>query len=238
MQPIKTSKIRRVSFSALSIALVFVATSSISVYIPATRGYFNLGDSMIFLTAILFGPIVGGMAGGFGSMLSDIFLGYTVFAPATLVVKGIEGFITGKLYRLLMGKETGKTWLVMMFLFVPILILGVVVTALMFTGEEAEISLFSINPMILPSQTLLFTILVVLAALIMVVLRFHKKNIPIIISCFIGGFEMVLGYFVYEVFLVGLGAIFEIPANFAQMFLGAMIANTIYVAIEKKTPKT
>lgn len=238
MHRVEASKTRLVASSALSIALVFVATSSISIYIPATRGYFNLGDSMVFLTAILFGPIVGGVAGGIGSMLSDVFLGYTVYAPATLVVKGVEGFITGKLYRILMGKEkAGRTWLIMVLFFMPVMVLGVVVAALMFMGEEAEVSLFAASSMIIPSQPVFFTILVVLAVLIMLVLKFHKRNLPTVIPCFIGGFEMVLGYFIYEFFLVGLGAIFEVPANFAQTFLGAMIASTIHMAVEKRLSK-
>ncbi|MBO3839804.1 MAG: ECF transporter S component [Thermoproteota archaeon] len=238
MHRVEASKTRLVASSALSIALVFVATSSISIYIPATRGYFNLGDSMVFLTAILFGPIVGGVAGGIGSMLSDVFLGYTVYAPATLVVKGVEGFITGKLYRILMGKEkAGRTWLIMVLFFMPVMVLGVVVAALMFMGEEAEVSLFAASSMIIPSQPVFFTILVVLAVLIMLVLKFHKRNLPTVIPCFIGGFEMVLGYFIYELFLVGLGAIFEVPANFAQTFLGAMIASTIHMAVEKRLSK-
>lgn len=235
MHRIEASKARLIASSALSIALVFVATSSISIYIPATRGYFNLGDSMVFLTAILFGPVVGGVAGGIGSMLSDVFLGYTVYAPATLVIKGVEGFLTGMLYRILLSKErAGRTWLIMMLFFIPVTILGVIVAALMFMGEEAEISLFATGSMTIPSQPLCFTILVVLTILIMFVLKFHKKNLPTVIPCLIGGFEMVLGYFTYQLFLVGLGAVFEVPANFAQTFLGAMIASTIYIAIEKR----
>jgi len=238
MHPIEKSKTRLVASSALSIALVFIATSSISIYIPATRGYFNLGDSMIFLTAILFGPIVGGVAGGIGSMLSDVFLGYTIYAPATLVVKGIEGFITGMLYNAIINREkTGRAWLAMVLFFTPVVALGMIVAALMFMGEEAEVSLFATGSMTIPSQPLFFTILVLLAILVMFGLKFHKRNLSTVIPCFIGGFEMVLGYFIYELFLVGLGAIFEVPANFAQTFLGAMIASTIYIAIERRIVK-
>ncbi|MEM1558322.1 MAG: ECF transporter S component [Thermoproteota archaeon] len=239
MRRIETPKTRLVASSAISIALVFIATSSISIYIPATRGYFNLGDSMIFLTAILFGPIVGGMAGGIGSMLSDVFLGYTVYAPATLVVKGIEGFITGKLYKIIISREkTGKAWLAMMLFFMPVVILGIIIAALMFIGEEAEVSLFATGSMTIPSRPLFFIILVLLAALVMFGFKFHKRNLPTVIPCFIGGFEMVLGYFIYELFLVGFGAIFEVPANFAQTFLGAMIASTIHIAVEKRLSKS
>jgi uncharacterized membrane protein len=238
MQHAERSKARLIASSALSIALVFVATSSISIYISATKGYFNLGDSMIFLTALLFGPVEGGLAGGVGSMLSDVFLGYTVYAPATPVVKGIEGFITGSLYRIIRDKKTYRAWIAMMVLFLPVMILGVIVTVLMFRGDEAKVSLFATGPVTFPSEPLFFTLLVLLAVLIIVVFKFHKKNLLTIIPCFIGGFEMVLGYLIYELFLVGLGAIFEVPANFAQVFLGTLIANAIYTGLEKRFSKT
>ncbi|MEM2028819.1 MAG: ECF transporter S component, partial [Candidatus Bathyarchaeia archaeon] len=84
-------------FAAISTALVCIATMFFSVYVPATRGFFNIGESMVFLSAILFGPFVGAFAGGVGSMLADVLLGYPHYAPATLIIKASEGFIVGYL---------------------------------------------------------------------------------------------------------------------------------------------
>lgn len=64
---------------------------------PKPLGYVNLGEIAIFLSAILFGPFVGAFSGGVGSMIADIVLGYYVYAPATLLIKGFEGFIVGYL---------------------------------------------------------------------------------------------------------------------------------------------
>jgi uncharacterized membrane protein len=50
---------------------------------------------MIFVSALTFGPIVGGFAGGVGSAISDIVSGYAYFSPFTLVIKGVEGIIAG-----------------------------------------------------------------------------------------------------------------------------------------------
>lgn len=50
---------------------------------------------MIFITALLLGPKAGFIAGGLGSALADILLGFAFWAPWTLIVKGIEGFIVG-----------------------------------------------------------------------------------------------------------------------------------------------
>ncbi|MEM2088680.1 MAG: ECF transporter S component [Thermoproteota archaeon] len=228
------SKARFVASAATSTALVFIATFSISIYIPATRGYFNLGDSMIFLTSLLFGPFVGCIAGGVGSMLSDLFLGYTVYAPATLVVKGFEGFLTGLLYSSFTSKKTGSARLLMTLLPIPTVILGSIMVLILFSGE-AEVSLLTISSATIASQPLVFSILVVLAASIIFFLRLYERSLPLIVPCFIGGFEMVLGYFLYELFLVGLGAVFEVPANFAQAFLGTLIAIPLYNAVRRRT---
>ena len=76
-------------------ALVEVATFLVQIPIPATKGYLNFGDIMIFATALTFGPIVGGFAGGVGSAISDAATGYAYFAPFTLIIKGAEGLIAG-----------------------------------------------------------------------------------------------------------------------------------------------
>ncbi len=76
-------------------ALVAVATFIVQVPNPATKGYFNIGDIMIFVSALTFGPIVGGFAGSVGSAISDVAGGYGYFAPFTFAVKGLEGLIAG-----------------------------------------------------------------------------------------------------------------------------------------------
>jgi len=74
-------------------ALVFVAT--MIVRIPNWMGgYFNFGDVMIFISALTFGPITGGFAGGVGSAIADV-IGFPIFAIPTLVIKGIEGLLAG-----------------------------------------------------------------------------------------------------------------------------------------------
>ena len=71
----------------------------IQILIPATGGYINVGDVIIFTSAILFGPMVGALAGGIGSAVADILFGYPAFAPYTFVIKGLEGFVAGYISR-------------------------------------------------------------------------------------------------------------------------------------------
>jgi uncharacterized membrane protein len=76
-------------------ALICVLTMLISIPIPATQGFINIGDAGVMISGLLFGPIIGGFSGGIGSALADIFLGYSIYAPGTLVIKGLEGFLVG-----------------------------------------------------------------------------------------------------------------------------------------------
>jgi uncharacterized membrane protein len=78
--------------------LVFVISSQIpAIPIPATGGYFNVGETTIYVAALLFGPFVGALSGGIGASLSDVYLGFGVFAPGTLIIKGAEGAVVGYL---------------------------------------------------------------------------------------------------------------------------------------------
>jgi len=76
-------------------ALICVLTMLIAIPIPATQGFINIGDAGVMIAGLLLGPVIGGLAGGIGSALADIFLGYTIYAPATLIIKGLEGFVIG-----------------------------------------------------------------------------------------------------------------------------------------------
>jgi uncharacterized membrane protein len=91
----KAPKPREVALTAVMTAATAVVTMVISIPFPLTRGYFNLGDAMVMLAGLLFGASVGGVAGGVGSAISDVLLGYGYFAPLTLLIKGTEGFLTG-----------------------------------------------------------------------------------------------------------------------------------------------
>ncbi|MBM7624098.1 ECF transporter S component [Sporohalobacter salinus] len=91
------NKTKELSLNGISIALIAVATMVIKVPVPATEGYIHLGDSMIYIVSILFGWKTGLIAGGLGSALADLFSGYAHWAFPTLIIKGLEGLIIGKI---------------------------------------------------------------------------------------------------------------------------------------------
>lgn len=76
------------------IALAFLGTFLVRVPLPATGGYFNLGDTFVMLAGVLFGPIAGLLTGLAGPAIAD-FIGFPQFVPATAVTKGLEGLVVG-----------------------------------------------------------------------------------------------------------------------------------------------
>ena len=171
-------KTRDLTLLALLIALVTVATMIVRVPIPATGGYVNMGDSMVYIAALLFGPLFGLVAGGVGSALADYFGGYGSFAPYTLVIKGIEGLLVGLLAWRLLRHQTAAT------------VAGTAVAA---------------------------------------------------VAILTGGGAMVLGYFLAEAYVLGLGvakAAQEVPANIFQVVGGLIVALPVTLALRRIVPAT
>ena len=126
----RRSRSTMVALYALTTAAVMALTFVIQIPIPATGGYLNFGDIAIFLFALLFGSRVGAFAGGFGSALADLAGPYAVFAPFTLLIKGVEGFLAGyiaakkNLRRDLLAWGVGATAMVLGYFIVETLFFG------------------------------------------------------------------------------------------------------------------
>ncbi len=84
---------RTLTHTALMAALCALLTLSIRLPSPM-GGYINLGDCAVLLSAWLLGPAHGALAAGLGSALADL-LGYPLYAPATLVIKGAMALLAG-----------------------------------------------------------------------------------------------------------------------------------------------
>jgi uncharacterized membrane protein len=87
-----SKRIRIITYSAVSAAIIFIATWVFKIPIPGTSGYINLGDSMIYISAYLLGPVAAA-ASAIGSALADLAGGYAVYIPATFIVKGLMGLV-------------------------------------------------------------------------------------------------------------------------------------------------
>jgi uncharacterized membrane protein len=159
----KQKAVIQLSLMAVMSALVAVGTLVIRIPNPM-GGYFNLGDVLIFVAALTFNPLIGGVAGGLGSAIADI-IGFPLFALPTLVIKGLEGLV-----------------------------------ASMIT---------------------------------------NKKNVyRDVLAVVVAGAEMVIGYFLVELYLWGLGgALGEVPANIAQIFVGGLVGVPIAILLRRRLPE-
>ena len=91
-------KIRTMVLAAVLAALACVATMVVQIPSPM-NGYVNLGDCFVLLSGWLLGPWWGAAAGGIGSMLADLLLGYGHYAPGTLVIKGLMALVGALVFR-------------------------------------------------------------------------------------------------------------------------------------------
>lgn len=227
----KISKLREIINIAVFTALVFVATMVIRITIPATGGYFNVGDSMIYVAALLYGPLVGGLAGGIGASLVDA-LGYPIFAPGTFIIKLVEGSIVGYVgYKIRPKVRMVTFWKAISLFF------GVALGAATYYVGVSYMGIFG-NAFLDQS----FWAVIALFLGIFIVSMSLKAGSQIswqTLAIILGGAEMVIGYFLYEnllaILLPGLGiyAIGEIPVNIGQMLVGMTIALPGVKAVQK-----
>lgn len=81
-------KTKKLVIYALFAAITCVATMIIRIPTPS-KGYVNMGDAVVLLAGFMTDPLWGALSAAIGSALADIFSGYTVYAPATFIIKGL-----------------------------------------------------------------------------------------------------------------------------------------------------
>ena len=65
--------------------------------VPIGGGYVHFGDCIIYVAAMILGPIPGAIVGAIGHSLADFISGYPIFCIPTFIIKGIMGFAIGKI---------------------------------------------------------------------------------------------------------------------------------------------
>ncbi|MDE1857850.1 MAG: ECF transporter S component [Thaumarchaeota archaeon] len=232
---------RTVAATAVFTAFVAAATSVFSVYIPATTGYFNVGEIMVYVSALLMGPYVGAFAGGVGSMISDLSLGYPYYAPGTLVIKGLEGFIVGYLGTRSFPMLTRRGWRIVTVGFGLAFSVALALVGWTFLSGGFAITLggawnipawtleLYVPPLFWPAAAAL-----VFVVISYVGLRVEMKSGQSIMSVLAGGAEMVAGYYLYEsavltliapaAVVASLAPAAEVPFNVAQALIGLLVS--------------
>jgi uncharacterized membrane protein len=90
--PNSRKSLLRLTLGGALAALILVATLFLGV--PISTGYIHMGDGVILLASYLLGPFAFFPA-AIGSALADLLKGYTVYIPATFVIKGLMGLVAG-----------------------------------------------------------------------------------------------------------------------------------------------
>ncbi|MEM2103374.1 MAG: ECF transporter S component [Candidatus Bathyarchaeia archaeon] len=227
---LKTSPFQ-LAATAVFTALVCAATMIFSVSVPATQGFFNIGESMIFTSALLFGPSVGAFAGGVGSMLADILLGFPHYAPATLVVKACEGAAVGVLKKRNPKLSSKLHWKLLTFA------LGLAAGALLgyvggtYYSGDVELAIgLKMFTFYIPTEFWIFLGAATAFCIAAAGFMFDPELGWILFSVIAGGFCMVSGYFLYEwlliypLFKIEAVALAEVPINIGQMIIGSITA--------------
>jgi uncharacterized membrane protein len=225
---------RDISLLAFYTGLVTVSTLIFTIYVPSTRGYFNVGEAAVYIVALLAGSYAGAFAGGLGSMLSDIILGYFFYAPATLVIKGVEGGVLG----FLAGKKPSLSrhqWIVASVAIGVILSLLAYLIGYYVGPTQISLGFPGLSNSITVTVTpLVWTIIGLVASLSIVLTSFLAKPEVgwLVLSAAFSGSLMVLGYFLYEQFVLGFVAVAEVPFNIVQVLVGILIAVPIYNSLK------
>lgn len=213
---------------ALATALVTVATYSFQIYLPVTKGYFNIGEAAIYLVALLTGPYMGAFAGGVGSMLSDILGGYWFYAPGTLIIKAAEGGLLGLLAsrRPALSK---RGWQLSSLLLGSALFLAIYFVGTTYFVGATSIGSFNV---VIPSFFWLAIALLVASFVVATSFFMSPEASWLAISAVAAGSIMVLGYFLYEQFILGYVAAAEVPFNVGQVLVGIIIAVPAYSSLK------
>lgn len=134
MKKANRNKTLKLAFIGIMCALTTVVTWVLPIPMPATEGYINFGDAVIFLTALFAGPVPAMVVGGIGSMLADVIGGYMHWAGFTLLIKGLEGLICGlivkklnkkdKFYIDILGLVAAGVWMVVGYYFAGAILYG------------------------------------------------------------------------------------------------------------------
>jgi len=236
----------RLALVAVSTALVCVATMIFSIYVPQTRGFFNLGETMVYIVALLFGPFIGSFAGGVGSMFADVLLGYYHYAPATLVIKAVEGGVVGflgKKKRPLLEAHTKLEWKI--FTAEIGVLIGILIGLVGFLYYSGSVEVYSgifspgsITTTVFIPVEFWFGLGALVALLITAIAFISEPEFGwMVVSTVFGGLIMVTGYFLYEQLFLGVFAFAEVPVNIGQMTVGLIVATPIVKVVRRSIPQ-
>ena len=89
------TRLRRLCQCAIFAAVIYVFTAYL--HVPSFNGYTHIGDGFLYLAASLLPTGYAAAAGAVGAGLADLLSGYSIWSPATLVIKALTAcFFTSR----------------------------------------------------------------------------------------------------------------------------------------------
>lgn len=246
---------KNIVYIAVMAALCFLGTYLIQIPVPFTNGYIHLGDSMVFLSAVILGKKKGAVAAGFGSMLADLIGGWYIWIIPTLIIKALMAYVLGYILEKGIDKKTiasiTSIYVVIWAGFTLILsrIISTQITAINAPSLLTEFEEITTTTSLLEKantlqlQLLLFAILLPLIVLVLLFVASKLSKIKLtfvtLIGFVFGGAIMMIGYYLSAWIIYGnyLIPVFSIPANMIQFVMGALIA-TLLLPVALRIKKT
>ncbi len=242
-------KTKKIAYTGVMTALVFLATFLFQIRVPFTNGYIHLGDSMIIIAAVLLGWKYGGFASGVGSMLSDLALGCVGWALPTLIIKTIMGVLIGYAVH----QQKNKRSLIILSSIATLLWIGfnTFLKQLLnahitpdsihlvedISGVDSMEQLIALTDKV---QVQLFASSIAIPLIFVLIVLFLRQVIPsklkssYLLSYIVAGIWMVFGYYITYNLLYGnyITPIFSVPLNIVQYALGFIIAEVVLYGLK------
>jgi uncharacterized membrane protein len=91
----RTPLLSSVEVATVAILSAMYAIAILLIVVPSpTGGYTHIGDIVVFIAALLFGYRVGGLVGMIGSVVADLYTGYSRWY-ISILAHGLEGVVAG-----------------------------------------------------------------------------------------------------------------------------------------------
>lgn len=117
--------VKNIAAAGLLSALAVISISIFRIPGPGGNVYFHLGETVMITSAIFLGKRGGSFVGGVSGAIADVLLGSALWAPFSLVIHGLKGWVIGALA----DGQGGKRDLLAMLTGVSIMVIGYTLTA-------------------------------------------------------------------------------------------------------------
>lgn len=93
----QVQNVKTITYLGLITAVTLTLSMLVIIPVPATNGLVTLLDAGVYIAGLLFAGIGGGFVGAMTGLLIDLLSGYTIWAPFSFVIHGLQGWVFGYL---------------------------------------------------------------------------------------------------------------------------------------------